>query len=644
MRLFRELEVRNRALTESLDQQTATSDILRVISSSPTDVQPVFAAVAESAARLCEAVDAAIWRREPDRLLLVAHHGAIRLGSIGEFSIPLVHATAGGRSVLDGQTVHLADAQAEAHEFHETSENARRMGFRTILSVPLMREGVAIGAIQLRRAENQPFADRQVALLQTFADQAAIAIENVRLFTQVQAQNRELTETVEQQTATSEILRAISASPTDVHPVFDMIARNARRLCAADSGAVFTYDGELVHLEALDNVGYAGADALRQAYPQPVTPGHATGRAILRGRPVHIEDAQADRDFNLTGVLGAGVRTVLAVPMMREGAAVGVIVLHTWSSPRPFSEGQIALLETFADQAVIAVENVRLFQELETRTGALTRSVGELRALGEVSQAVGSTLDLHAVLETIVDRAARLSGSDQGVIYEFDDASQTFHQRATHGMTAEYLQVMETAPIRVGEGAIGRAAITRQPVEVGDIQKDSQLVAAQAREQLIRQGMGSLLAVPLVREDRILGGLVIIRRQRGAFSPEVVALLQTFATQSVLAIHNAHLFLEIQRQKQYADSLVETSWTARSSAGPRARNGSSAIRPRRPWGAAWRSSSPRPSCATRWPPTSGTRSRASGSGLSAGAPARTAPWSTSRSPRCRCWSTGPRWG
>ena len=915
VRLFRELEVRNRALTESLDQQTATSDILRVISSSPTDVRPVFAAVAESAARLCEAVDAAIWRREPDRLLLVAHHGAIRLGSIGEFSIPLVHATAAGRSVLDGRTIHLADAQAEAHEFHETSENARRMAFRTILCVPLMREGVAIGAIQLRRAENQPFADRQVALLQTFADQAVIAIENVRLFTEVQernhalseslqqqtatsdilrvisssptdiqpvfatmarsaamlceafdasifrvdgdrivfvghhgpiaqghgdfslplvrgtvggrsvlegrtvqvadlqaeahefpdgvdnarrfgfhtilsvplmrdgvaiggiqlrrtevhpfterhiallqtfadqaviaienvrlfaeleARNRQLTESLEQQTATGEILRAISGSPTDTQPVFDMIARNARRLCEADSAAVFTYDGTLIHLESLDNVGYAGADALRLSYPQPVTEGHATGRVILQGRPVHIRDAQADRDFNLTGVLGAGVRTVLGVPMLRDGAPVGVIVLHTWSTPRPFSESQIALLETFADQAVIAIqnvrlftevqernqdltetleqqtatgeilrvisssptdvqpvfdtiaesamrlcegqscqvfryedgqvhfvassgrsqlavetarrafprpadpgsaagrailhgavahipdvhadpeydlgpvaramdfrgivavpmmregraagaiavarveagpfsdrqidllktfadqaviaiENVRLFTELEARTDQLTRSVGELQALGEVSQAVGSTLDLNAVLETIVDRAVRLSGSDQGVIYEFDDASQTFHLRATHGMTAEYLQVMETAPIRVGEGAIGRAAITRQPVEVGDIQKDSQLVAAQAREQLIRQGMGSLLAVPLVREDRILGGLVIIRRQRGAFSPEVVAMLQTFATQSVLAIHNARLFLEIQRQKQYADSLVETS-------------------------------------------------------------------------------------
>ena len=737
VRLFTEVQERNHALTESLQQQTATSDILRVISSSPTDIQPVFATMARSAAMLCEAFDASIFRVDGGRIVFVGHHGPIAQGH-RDFSLPLVRGTVGGRSVLEGRTVQVADLQAEAHEFPDGVDNARRFGFHTILSVPLMRDGVAIGGIQLRRTEVHPFTERHIALLQTFADQAVIAIENVRLFAELEARNRQLTESLEQQTATGEILRTISSSPTDTQPVFDMIARNARRLCEADSAAVFTYDGTLIHLEALDNVGYAGADALRLSYPLPVTEGHATGRVILQGRPVHIQDAQADRDFNLTGVLGAGVRTVLGVPMLRDGSPVGVIVLHTWSTPRPFSENQIALLETFADQAVIAIqnvhlfkelearnqdltetleqqtatgeilrvisssptdvqpvfdtiaesamrlcdgqscqvfryedgqvhfvassgrsavavevarrafprpadpgsaagrailhgavahipdvhadpeydlgsvaramdfrgivavpmmregravgaiavarvepgrfsdrqidllktfadqaviaiENVRLFQELETRTGALTRSVGELRALGEVSQAVGSTLDLDAVLETIVDRAVRLSGSDLGVIYEFDDASQTFHQRATHGMTAEYRQVMETAPIRVGEGAIGRAAITRQPVEVVDIQKDSQLVAAQAREQLIRQGMGSLLAVPLVREDRILGGLVIIRRQRGAFSPEVVAMLQTFATQSVLAIHNARLFLEIQRQKQYADSLVETS-------------------------------------------------------------------------------------
>ena len=185
--------------------------------------------------------------------------------------------------------------------------------------------------------------------------------------------------------------------------------------------------------------------------------------------------------------------------------------------------------------------------------------MGELQALGEVSQAVSSTLDLDAVLETIVGRAVQLSGSDQGVVYEFDETSQTFHQRATHRMTAEYIETMRAAPIRLGEGAIGRAGVTRRPVEVADIRADWELVAPQARERLVAQGMGSLLAVPLVREDRLLGGLVIIRRERGAFSPDVVAMLQTFATQSVLAIQNARLFQEIQRQKQYSDTLVETS-------------------------------------------------------------------------------------
>ncbi|HMB85633.1 MAG TPA: GAF domain-containing protein [Methylomirabilota bacterium] len=738
VRLFTELQARNRDLTDALEQQTASAEILRAISSSPTDIRPVLDTVAESAARLCDATDAAIFRADGDQLRMVAHHGPIPFGTVGEYTIHLVRGTVLGRTVLDGRTVHVDDLLSELEEFPEGQELARELGHRTTLGVPLLREGVAIGAITIRRTEVRPFTDRQIALLETFADQAVIAIENVRLFTEVQDRNRELTDTLEQQTATGEILRVISGSPTDVQPVFDTIARNARRLCEADSAAVFTYDGELVHLVSLANVGFAGADALRQAYPAPVTDGHATGRAILQGRPIHIEDAQADRDFILTRVLGAGVRTVLAVPMLRDGAAVGIIVLHTWTTPRPFSEVQIALLETFAaqaviaiqnvrlftevrernhdltetleqqtatgeilrvisssptdvqpvfdaiahsaarlceaemcfvfrfdgeilhfvahhglgpaalaaaraawpapptrgsaagravlergvahipdaqtdpdytltalasvatlrgalavpmmregqpvgiisvarsqvgrftarqiallqtfaDQAVIAIENVRLFTELDVRTRELTRSVDELQALGEVSRAVGSTLDLETVLATIVSRAVQLSGSDSGIVYEFDEASQVFHARATHQITAEFVDATQAAPLRLGEGAIGRAGVIRQPVEVADVQAEAQLVAPQVRSLLEREGMRSLLAIPLVREDRLLGGLVIIRRERGAFSAEVVALLQTFAAQSVLAIHNAGLFREIQRQKQYADALVETS-------------------------------------------------------------------------------------
>ena len=268
VRLFKELEARNHDLTEALEQQTATSEILRVISSSPTDIQPVLDAVAESAARLCEAFDSAISRRDGDRLLLVAHRGPIPMGPIGEFTLPLVRGTVGGRAALDGRTVHVADTQAEADEFPESSENARRMGFRTILCVPLMREGVAIGTIHLRRTEAQLFTERQVALLETFADQAVIAIENVRLFKELEARNRDLTEALEQQTATARSCASSASSPTDVQPVFDTIVASAVRLCGARMGAAYRFDGELLHLAAHHTFTAAELEAVRNV-PRP---------------------------------------------------------------------------------------------------------------------------------------------------------------------------------------------------------------------------------------------------------------------------------------------------------------------------------------------------------------------------------------
>src|SRR2546428_7127923 len=232
VRLFTELQEKNRALTqahaqvsESLEQQTATSEILRVISSSPTDVQPVFDAAAESAARLCEAYDAAIFRLDGDRLRLVAHRGPIPVGAVGELSLPMGRGTAPGRSVVDGRTIHVADLQAEADEFPVGAELARQLGFRTTLNAPLMREGVAIGAITVRRTEARLFTERQVALLQTFADQAVIAIENVRLFTEIQARNRALTTALDTQTGTTDILGAISRSQTDDQPQLGSAAR-----------------------------------------------------------------------------------------------------------------------------------------------------------------------------------------------------------------------------------------------------------------------------------------------------------------------------------------------------------------------------------------------------------------------------------
>jgi signal transduction histidine kinase/putative methionine-R-sulfoxide reductase with GAF domain len=544
VRLFNETK-------EALDQQTATSEILRVISQSPTDVQPVFDAVAENAARLCEAFDASIYRREVDRLLLVAKHGPLPVGPVGEFSLSLVRGTGAGRAVLDGRTVHVADMQNEANEFPESTENARRTGFRTILVVPLMREGAAIGTINLRRTEVQPFTERQVALLQTFADQAVIAIENVRLFTELEEKNRALTEAhaqvteaLDQQTATSEILRVISGSQTDVQPVFDTIVQNARRLCGADSAGVLTYDGKLIHIESLDNDDPERADALRRAYPRPANREHATGRAILLGRPVQIPDVLEDPEYALPLVRDAGIRSVLAVPMVRGGIPIGAIAVQMWVTPRPYSDEQIGLLSTFADQAVIAIENVRLFKELEARTQDLTRSVGELRALSEVGQAISSTLNLQAVLTTMVAHATHLSGTDAGVIYEYDEQREVFVPRATEHLEAEIVETMLATPVRKGEGATGRLAEVQEPVQVPDILEAP--AESRVRGALVRAGYRALLAVPLVREGHLLGGLTVIRKATGEFASEVIELLQTFATQSALAIQNARLFREIE--------------------------------------------------------------------------------------------------
>ena len=557
VRLFTELEARNRDLTETLEQQTATGEILRVISRSPTDVQPVFDTIAANALRLCGATFSAVNRFDGELIHLAAHHNlgdpagmeALRQA----YPRPPRHGGANDQAILTGAIAHVPDVREDPE--YQYGGLAQATGYRSILSVPMLREGQPVGTITVTGASLGAFSPRQVELLQTFADQAVIAIENVRLFKELEARNRDLTETLEQQTATGEILRVISSSPTDVQPVFDTIARSAARLCDAQFCHVFRFDGELLHFVAQHGLTPEGLDGMRRAWPRALDPGSAAGRSILSGGVEHIADVHADPGYAF-GALAKVITysSIVAIPMVREGVPLGSIAVAR-SHVGLFPERQIALLKTFADQAVIAIENVRLFQALETRTADLTRSVGELRALGEVSQAVSSTLDLETVLATIVSRAVELTGSYSGIIYEFDEPTQTFRARATHHITPEYLEVLRATPIRLGEGAMGRAGAIREPVEVSDVEDERQVVAAQVRGLLARQGTRSLLAVPLVREEQLLGGLVVLRRERGAFSPEVVATLQTFAAQSVLAIHNARLFREIDDKSRELESL-----------------------------------------------------------------------------------------
>jgi len=367
-----QLQERDRQLVEAHEQQAATSEVLRVISSSPTDIQPVLDAVAESVARLCQSREVAIFRRDGDRLRLVANFGSIAGGPVGVFTVSLTRGTATGRCVVDGRTVHVADVQAEPDEFPEGSKNARRFGHRTFLAVPLMREGIAIGAIGLRRTEARLFTERQVALLQTFADQAVIAIENVRLFKELEEKNKALTtahaqvsESLEQQTATSEILRVISGSPTNIQPVFDTIVKSVARLCNGMFATVHRFDGELLHWVAQHNYTADGLEAMRATFPMRPTRDTVSGRAIVDRTVINVRDLESDPDAppRTREIARAfGFRSIIAVPMLREGRPIGAIAVARQSGS--FSEEQIQLLETFADQAVIAIENARLFNEL----------------------------------------------------------------------------------------------------------------------------------------------------------------------------------------------------------------------------------------------------------------------------------------
>jgi len=550
VRLFTQLQEKNAALTqahgqvsEALEQQKATSEILRVIASSPTDVQPVFDAIASSAARLCRTYDVFIRRLDEDGLRLVAHHGPIAAAVL----VPADPGIVSGRAVRERRTVHVVDVQAAADEFPEGARLGEEFGHRTNLGVPLLREGVPLGVIGMRRVERNPFTDQEIALLQTFADQAVIAIENVRLFKELQSSNRELTTALDKQTATAEILRVISQSHTDARPVFDTIVLSAVRLLGGFSGVVTRLVGDQLYLEALTSTNPSGDAAQRALWPRLLKEDFSVhGQVIATLAPRVVIDVESDPSVPSTEVAVArarGYRSIIAIPLLRDGRAVGSLAV-TRQAAEPFAEGEITLLQTFADQAVIAIENVRLFKELEARTQDLTRSVGELKALSEVGQAISSMLDLQAVLSTIVSRATQLSGTDAGVVYEYDEPREIFVPRATEHLEAEIVEAMLATPVRRGEGATGRLAEVQEPIQVPDILAAP--AESRVRGALVRAGYRALLAVPLVREGHLLGGLTVIRKTTGAFAPEAVELLQTFATQSSLAIQNARLFLEIE--------------------------------------------------------------------------------------------------
>jgi signal transduction histidine kinase len=541
--LERKVEERTHELSEALEQQTATAEVLRVISSSPTDLQPVMDAVAENAARLCDASDAQIFRIEGDTLYRVAVYGS-SVVSPGTLQHQITRGLVIGRAALDRRTTHVEDlASLLEHEYPDARLLQQATGTRTTVATPLLREGVPIGVIHIRRLEVRPFSDKQIKLLETFADQAVIAIENVRLFQELEVRNRALTESLEQQTATAEILGVISSSPTDLQPVMAAVVESAARLCDAQNAQIFQIDGELMRLVARHGPVKSSLEA---GEARPLTRGSVSGRVALERRTLRIDDLRVNLEVEYPDIAPAirrqGIAATVGVPLLREGVAIGAITAFR-TEARPFSDQQVTLLETFADQAVIAIENVRLFQELQARTHDLSQSLEETGALSEVIRAVSSSLDLREILDAVARRAVALAGADGCGIFEYSPERGRFYAVVSQGISQRFV---DSIPVAMNQGTLGRATQTGEPVQVGDVQA---VPDYPFRDRFVEEGLRAVLTVPMMGGD-VARGIVLFRRAPGGFDERVVTLMRTLADQSKVAIANAHLFREIEEKSR----------------------------------------------------------------------------------------------
>ena len=530
--LERKVEQRTSELTESLDYQTAISDVLRVISESPTDVAPVFEAILDSASRLFAEPLAAVFRFDGRLVHMVATRNwppeAIKDARRLYPGLPNPKMMS-GRVILSGKVETEEDALADPH-YDETA--ARAGHWRRMIGAPLLKDGSPVGALVIAWPDPGKTPKRQADLLKTFADQAVIAIENVRLI-------NETNEALEQQTATAEILKVISNSPTDVQPVLDAVAQRAALLCDATAAQIFLTEGGMLHSRAGHSP--AGAAMRMRGDPVPIHSTSMTGRAVLERRTIHCPDVLPLMDTEYPAARSnqrrLGFRAILAVPLIREGGAYGAIFLHR-EEPRPFLPGQIALVQTFAHQAAIAIENVRLFHETKEALEQQTATAEILRVIS------GSITDTKPVFDAIVQSCQRLFGGKAvalAIPVGEMIVSVAFASDRTDPGEGGFLNPW---PLDRDSGA-GACILDASVVAVTDTVEGATRFC-RMHDLAVALGYHSALFVPLLREGNAIGCIAILRSTTGAFDDREVALAQTFADQAVIAIQNAQLFREIQ--------------------------------------------------------------------------------------------------